>query len=101
MPRRSTFTVDAESVQGNAGATVTFRRLTMGKRDQYINEPGYGDAEFLSEHIVDWSGIVDDDGHELPSPRDEPGLVTELYIEEARELVRLLFEGPDRNLPKN
>ena len=101
MPRRSTFTVDAESVQGNAGATVTFQRITWGERDRYLNDPDYGDAAMLSEHIVDWHGIEDDDGNEIPSPKDEPGVVAVLYVDEVTALIRLLFQGPSGESAKN
>jgi hypothetical protein len=99
--RRSQFTVDAESVQGNAGATVTFRCITVGERARYLEDPGYGDADIVSDHIVDWSGIEDDEGHEISSPRDEPGVIAALYVGELRGLVMLLFQGPDGEHAKN
>lgn len=101
MARRNQFTVDAESVQGNAGAEVTFKRITWGERDRYLNEPEYGDTDILREHLVDWHGIEDDEGHEIPSPKDEPGVVAVLYIDEVTALVRLLFQGPDGENAKN
>ena len=99
--RRNQFTVDAESVQGNEGATITFRKMTVGERDRYINDSDYGDAAFLSDHILDWSGIIDDDGNAIPSPQDEPGVTAALYMDEAGELVRLLFQGPNGEHAKN
>ena len=101
MARRNQFTVDAESVQGNEGAKVTFKLITLGTRDRYLNDPEYTDLDLLSEHILDWEGIEDDDGHVMPSPKDEPGLVATLYLDEVNELVRLLFQGQRKESPKN
>ena len=99
--RRTSFVVSAESVQGNTGAEVTFRKFTVGERDRYINDPEYGDLAFLNAHILDWVGIVDDDGNEIPSPKDEPGVTAALYMDEASELLRLLFAGPGGEHAKN
>jgi hypothetical protein len=101
MARRNQFTVDAESVQGNAGATVTFRRITVGQRKRYLEDKDYNDPEIVGDHIADWSGIEDDEGHEIPSPKDEPGVVATLYVGELRELVILLFAGPGGDQVKN
>ena len=95
MPRRTSFTVDAESVQGNAGAEVTFHKITVGERDRYLNDPEYGDADMLRDHIIDWKGLEDDEGNEIPSPKDEPGVVAVLYVDELTALIRLLFQGQD------
>lgn len=99
--RRNQFTVDAESVQGNAGAEVTFRKITVGERDRYLEDPKYGDLAAVRDHLVDWKGIVDDEGHELPSPKDEPGVDAALYLDEVGALARLLFQGPDDISSKN
>jgi len=101
MARRNQFTVDAESVQGNAGAEVTFSKITIGQRGHYLSDPDYGDADMLRDHIIDWHGIEDDEGREIPSPKDEPGVVAVLYIDELTALVRLLFQGPDGENAKN
>jgi hypothetical protein len=101
MARRNQFTVDAESVQGNEGATVTFKLITLGTRDRYLKDPEYGDAMLLGDHLLDWHGIEDDAGNEMPSPKDEPGLVATLYLSEVTELVRLLMEGQRQTSPKN
>ena len=71
MPRRKTFTVDAESVQGNEGAEVTFRALKVRELREY-RETAMTDTELLQGHITAWSGIVDDNGKDLPSPADDP-----------------------------
>jgi len=99
--RRSSFTVDAESVQGTAGASVTFRKITVGERERYLKDPTYNDAQIVGDHIIDWSGIVDDDGHEIPSPQVEPGVTASLYVDELRALVMLLFQGPEGEHAKN
>ena len=99
--RKSQFTVDASSVQGNEGAAVTFRKITIAQRDKYLSDPDYGDAQIVGDHIADWSGIVDDDGNEIPSPKDEPGVIASLYVDELRALVMLLFQGPDGEHAKN
>ena len=100
MARRGSFTVDAESVQGNPGAEVTFRALKVREVNEYRNST-QTDEDLLQAHVVSWSGILDDDGHELPSPEDEPGALGELYVHEQFALARLLFAGPDGLSVKN
>ena len=100
MARRNQFVVDAESVQGNEGATVTFHCMKVREMNEY-RTTDQTDEDVLRDHVVTWSGIVDDDGHELPSPKDEPGAIGELYLHEQRALVRLLFQGPDGENAKN
>ena len=102
MSRRdSTYTVDAQQVQGNPGATVTFRGITIGERREYLDHEDVNDITMLRSHIVAWSGIVDDDGNELPNPTDEPGVIDALYLDEMRALTRLLWAGPNGESPKN
>ena len=101
MPRRNTFTVDAESVQGNAGATVTFSMLTVGEWKGYGQDPEINDHTLIREHIISWTGIVDDEDQPLPSPADEPDVLDALYMHEQRILARLLFQGPDGESAKN
>jgi len=102
MPRKSTFTVDARSVQGNEGATATFRTLKVGTLRKYLSVPDYNDTELMDDHLVSWSGFVDDQGNELPSPADDPGVLDALYVYERAKLVRLLLDGPDgANAQKN
>lgn len=98
--RRSTFVADAESVQGNAGATVTFRAVTVGEFAEY-RETSMTDREMIAAHVVGWKGIEDDDGHQMPSPADEPDIVGKLYLNELQALARLLFAGPPPIPPKN
>jgi hypothetical protein len=100
MPRRSQFTVDAESVQGNAGATATFKSLKVREVREY-RETEMTDADLLQQHVLSWSGFVDDQGKALPSPADEPGILGELYVHEQLALSRLLFQGPDGPDAKN
>lgn len=98
--RKNQFTVDAESVQGNAGAEVTFRALKVREVTEY-RTTSMTDAELLAAHVVAWSGMVDDDGNDLPSPADEPGILGELYVHEQQRLAQLLFQGPDGDSAKN
>ena len=93
MSRRSTFEADAESVQGNAGATVTFRAVTVDEFKEY-RETSMTDRELLASHVVAWKGIVDDNDQDMPSPADEPGIIGKLYLFELQALARLLFAGP-------
>jgi len=102
MPsRRSTFTVKAESIQGNPGAEVTFRALTIREHREWRESEQSTDFDLLSSHIVSWRGFVDDDGNEMPSPEDEPGILADLYYHEQAELLRLFFQGPDGASAKN
>lgn len=94
--RRNQFVVDAESVQGNAGATVTFRCLRVRELREWRDDPEQNDTTLLRDHLVGWEGIVDDDG--APLPAEDVG---ELYLHEQREMVRLLLQGPDGPNAKN
>jgi len=98
--RRTTFTVDASSVQGNEGAEVTFSCITVGQRQEYL-DTDINDIDMVRIHIVSWSGIQDNDGHDFPSPADDPAVVNALYMHEIRELSRLLWAGPDGASAKN
>ena len=101
MRRGNQFTVDAESVQGNAGATVTFKALTVGEWKEYRSSDAVTDFSLVESHVVAWSGIVDDEGHELPDPADEPEVINALYLHEQQALARLLWQGPDGASAKN
>ena len=98
--RRNQFVVSAESVQGEAKAEVTFKALKVREVGEY-RSTGMTDRDVLREHVLSWKGIVDDAGHALPSPADEPEILGELYIHEQQELARLLFAGPDGESAKN
>jgi len=100
MPRRSTFTVNAEAVQDEEGAEVTFSCITVGERQEYLDTE-MNDIDLVKSHVVSWSGIIDNDGHELPSPVDDPAVINALYMHEIRELSRLLWAGPDGASAKN
>jgi len=101
MPRRKQFTVDAESVQGNAGATVTFKCLKVREVEEWRTDPKQTNQTLLRDHVLSWSGIVDDNDKNLPDPTDEPGVLGELYVQEQGALVNLLFAGPDGESAKN
>jgi hypothetical protein len=92
MSRRSTFIAGAESVQGNKDATVTFKAITLDGWEEYRTST-MTDRELLAEHIVAWNGIEDDDGNDLPSPADEPGILGKLYTAEKTALMSLLYTG--------
>ena len=78
MPRRSTFTVDASSVQGNQSATVTFRALTIREHREWRESSESTDYDLLSQHAISWSGFVDDDGNPMPDLEDAPDVLSDL-----------------------
>ena len=94
--RRNQFTVDAESVQGIEGATVTFRCLKVREVQEWRDDPAQDDETLLRDHLVAWEGFVDEDGEPLPDAD-----VGELYLHEQRALILLLFQGPDGPNAKN
>lgn len=94
--RRNQFTVDAESVQGNAGAEVTFACLKVRELREWRDDPEQNDTTLLRDHIVSWRGIVGDDDEPLGDVD-----VGELYLHEQRALVGLLLLGPDGPAAKN
>ena len=98
--RRNQFVVSAESVQGNAGAEVTFRALLVEEVREY-KTTGMTDSNLLEKHLISWAGFVDDNDKALPSPADEPGTLGKLYLHEQQALARLLFQGPDYISAKN
>jgi len=100
MARRSQFTVNAEAIQGNIGAEVTFRALKVGEAREY-RETSMTDQGLLEKHILSWSGFVDDKGNELPCPTDDLSIWDELYVHERIALVHLLYQGPDGDSAKN
>jgi len=87
-------------VQGNAGATVTFRALTVGEWREY-RTTDLTDVDLVRAHLLGWAGIVDDDGNELPDPVDEPEVLDALYLHEQQALARLLWQGPLGDSAKN
>ena len=101
MPRRSTFTVDASEIQGIEGAEITFRALTIREHREWRDDAKSTDYDLLASHVISWRGFVDDDGNDMPSPEDEPGILAELYYHEQAELLKLFFQGPDGASAKN
>jgi urate oxidase len=96
--RRNQFTVDAESVQGNAGASVTFNKLLVGEYDEWFDPTsGATDLSVLRSHLVSWEGFEDDNGNALPNPPD----ISSLYLDETKELCKLLLRGPSELSGKN
>jgi hypothetical protein len=59
------------------------------------------DSDLLKRHVLSWSGIIDDNGKDLPSPADDPEVLGELYLHEQVALAGLLFLGPDGPNAKN
>ena len=98
--RRNQFTVSAESVQGNAGAEVTFKAILVSVWNEYRTTP-MNDSDMLKAHMLSWVGIVDDHGKPLPSPADDPEALDKLYLHEQQALALLLFQGPDGPEAKN
>ena len=98
--RRSQFTVDAEAIQGNEGATVTFRALKVREMREY-RATEMTDRDLLEAHVLGWVGIVDDAGKPLPSPADDPEVLGELYLHEVQAMAALMYQGPDGPEAKN
>jgi hypothetical protein len=94
MARRNQFKVDAESVQGNAGAWALFKALKIKEWRSWSKDPDSTDADLLEKYLIDWGGFEDDDGNALPSPKDEQGVTGELYFHEQKALIALLIQGP-------
>ena len=99
--RNAAFTVDAQQVQGNPGATVTFRAVTVGERREYLDSPDVDNVVMLQRHVVSWTGIVGNDDRELPNPADEPQAINALFMHEMNEMHRLLWLGPNGEPSKN
>jgi len=84
------FRVATESVQGE-GSWVELRGTTVGEvRAARAGE--LDDDQLILKHVVGWNW-VDDKGHDLPLPKDEPGIVDTLTAEEAAAIVFKLFKG--------
>jgi len=94
--RRTSFKVDAESVQGNAVAWIEFKNVTRGVIKRLFDDDDMGVTvpSLIADYVLDWGGFTDDQGNELPSPKDEPGVLDGLYRNEEGEIVRLLIAGP-------
>ena len=99
--RRAQFTVNAEGVQGNVGAEVTFKCLEGGVWRAWRKNPESDNFDLLLPYTLDWHGFTDDKGNELPSPKDEPDIVLKLYMDEQTKLIRLFLQGPDGESAKN
>jgi hypothetical protein len=99
--RRNQFTVGAESVQGNANSSVTFKGLKIKVYRAYVQDPKQDDESLLLDHIVSWNNIYGDDDKPLPSPADDPQSLGELYMYEKTALIRLLIQGPIEDTLKN
>ena len=101
MPRRDTFKVNAQDVQGEPDAEVTFRCITVGERRAYLADADRDDTDMLKAHLVSWVGILDSEGNPLPNPSDKPQVIDALYMHEMRVLARLMWQGPDGADAKN
>lgn len=95
-PKRiHTFRIDANSVQGVEGATITSKAVLRSDWKLYGESDEHGDEWFILKHVTSWSGILDANGKELPSPKDEPGALDNLYMHESGRIARLIAQGPD------
>jgi hypothetical protein len=92
--RRNQFKVDAESVQGNAGAWVECKAIPLGEYQTWIADSGKGNLELLQEYLIDWGGLEDSDGHEMPSYKAEPDAIKLLYLHEINAIAALVIRGP-------
>ena len=107
MPRlKTTFTVDASSIQDEKGATITFRSMRRKTWRAWLRESGddgtsLSNDDIVKMHVVKWKGILDDSGKELPSPSEAVDVLDELYMHEIAEMCRLLAAGPDGDKVKN
>lgn len=93
--RINTFTVDAQSVQGIEGATITFRRMKRREWLAWRKNEDTTDDDLVDSHVVEWTGFVDENGNDLPSLKDEPEALGEVFFDETRKIVTLLIQGPD------
>ncbi len=94
MTRRNQFKVSAESVQGNAESWLRCKAITIGKFRAWRDDPKTGDTDIVNEYVLDWGGILDDDGHEIPSPKVEPGALDLIYLHEMHRMALLVLQGP-------
>lgn len=92
--RIKTFTVDASEVLGE-GAHVTFKAIKRGVWRDYLSRATFGDDALVTEHLVSWENVKDDEGNALPDPQDQPDVLDALYMHEIGGLARLLAQGPN------
>lgn len=100
MARRltSTFRVESPTIQGE-DSYVVFRALTVEEARAYRKTTGSDDDVFeigldaLRTHIVEWNW-VDDAGNPLPQPREDPGVIDRLTVEETNFLAQTLITRP-------
>lgn len=95
IKRKNTFTIDASSVQNIEGATITFKVLKRKEWKAWRDDPETDDDDIILSHVVSWHAIIDENGNELPSPKDEPGSIGELFFHEVPMIANLLLQGPD------
>lgn len=83
------FVADSEEVQGE-GSYVRFQRVTWGVLQNYYGtevEEKKVASMILSEMIVDWDW-VDDDDNPLPKPPLTPEIIENLPVEEMMFLTK-------------
>jgi len=88
--RRNSYRADSAEVQGE-GSFVTLRSFRWGEVkdkvavkqdvDGQTVETVTANIEFLASAILEWNW-VDDDGNPLPLPKDNPGVMDLLTLEE-------------------
>jgi hypothetical protein len=98
MPERraATYRVATPDVQGD-DSWIELRKIDYGTRKRF--QAGEIDAlDLIEMHLAGWNW-VDDDGEPLPQPGD--GGTLQMRDDEATEIVRAIFRGPDEEPLKN
>lgn len=97
MAKRTTVrTHKTDEIQGEGSFVMTTSvkvkeiRAARAAADAEDSDGFEDGLRMLSDHIVDWDW-VDDDGKDLPTPKDDPDVIGELTNEEAEFLAHLLI----------
>jgi len=105
MPKRqSVKTHKSDEVQGEGSFVVTTAVKVKEIREirKHAADPEFDDFEggiaLLAQHIVKWNW-QDDEGKDLPCPKDDPKVIDDLTNEESEFLVGLLMgeKGSSKN----
>ena len=101
MPeRKNKVRLETSEVQGK-DSYVDLTLPTVGEVESVLEVEGKSLDAFqqssvtVAAHIVGWNW-VDDDGNQLPLPRDEPGIMKILTAEEFKVLVNGLFGSEEK-----
>ena len=101
MPKRqSVKTHKSDEVQGEGSFVVTtevkvkeIREIRKAAKDKDYDD-FEGGIKLLAEHVVKWNW-VDDEGKDLPCPKEDPTVIDELTNQESEFLVGLLMGSKD------